>query len=271
MLTRVTSLLVCILFAVSCTKEPENSTVPAGDPAADNLKAGSLTTVSFAGYTWYVKNATGMGPGYNNWNPANVAVVNGKLQLTLTYNTVTGKWDCAEVWTTRNLGFGTYEWEVEGELDQLHQNVVLGLFNYLPTATQGGKKTAEIDIEFSKWGGAVTNIGGFTVWPNKTNLAEWTIRFPSDFDATHKVSRHSFKWSSKSVSFSSSDGFGTPASSTYSPLVTPTYYIPQLAQPVHMNLWVFGTVSGTSNNSIIGGAATATITISNFKFTKGSR
>lgn len=242
-----------------------------GNANDDNFKKGTLSpsaiqTVDFCGKLWNVKSGDGLGPGSNNWNPGNAWVDSyGKLHMKISYNTLKNKWDCAEIWTQELLGFGTYEWTVVGRIEKLHKNIVLGLFNYLPTTVQGAKKTAEIDIEFSKWGNDGNNKpGGFTVWPNKTNLNYWTYPFSTATTDILMETRHSFTWTSKSVSFRSTDVYGNMTSQTYAPS-RPTLYIPQTAEPAHINLWIWGgdpvTTSQAEDMSL-------ELIISNFTYTK---
>ena len=44
-----------------------------------------------------------------------------------------GAWTASELFTTDDLGFGTYQWQVDGPIDVYDKNVVLGLFVYGPT------------------------------------------------------------------------------------------------------------------------------------------
>ena len=210
-----------------------------------NLKSASAYTISFSGYTWYVKTGTGAGPGPNNWNPQNVWVdADGKLHLTITYNTVTRKWDCAEVWTTTSLGFGKFEWFVDGRIDLLDKNVVLGLFTY-PTSSVGPDGTNEIDIEYSHWGLAGSNIGDFGVYPAKyiSNYVKWSSDFPVALNGSYTTQR--FIWNTGSIKFQSLHGWVTDDTNE---IFTNTFsqsrsraknYIPQKASPVHINLWLY--------------------------------
>ena len=62
---------------------------------------------------------------------------------------VNGRWQCAEVFTVEKLGFGRYQWFVEGGIDKLDPVVVLGFFTY-PDETVGPDGTNEIDIEYTR-------------------------------------------------------------------------------------------------------------------------
>lgn len=58
-----------------------------------------------------------------------------------------GAWQCAEITSTQPLGFGTFQFWVDGPVDQLDKNIVLGLFQY-----GGTDGINEQDIEFSQFG-----------------------------------------------------------------------------------------------------------------------
>ena len=246
---------VLTLPLISCSKNEIS-----GDQNSDNnvLKSGplvgaTLKTITFSGYTWYVKSGNGMGPGPNNWNANNVFVdALGKLHLQIKYSSTTKKWECAEVWTTTNLGFGKYEWCVEGRIDLLDKNVVVGLFNY-PTASIGPDGTNEIDIEFSKWGNKNNKMGNFTVWPAQTGYAYST--FPYAISLTGTYTTHRFSWSSTGIFFQSLNGWRTDdtnviATQNFAPVASPTSLIPQSAEPVHINLWLFKGNAPSNNTSV---------------------
>ena len=97
---------------------------------ACNAFAGSEKTLEFSGYDWTVRNETGLsGPGPNLWDENNVWVDDhGWLHLKITRHG--DKWYCAEVFLPRRLGFGHYQWEITGNLDQYAPQIVVGLFNY---------------------------------------------------------------------------------------------------------------------------------------------
>src|ERR1700744_2244632 len=76
-------------------------------------------TLVWQGHTWNVRSAEGSGPGPNNWNSTNAFVdARGWLHLLITASSGSPNgYDCAELYTTDSLGFGTYQWQIEGRLD----------------------------------------------------------------------------------------------------------------------------------------------------------
>jgi hypothetical protein len=88
--------------------------------------------IQFSGYDWVVRDGSLSGPGPNTWNRSNVWMdENGDLHLKIS-RTESG-WTCAEVTTIERLGFGIYQFQVIGPIDQLDANVVFGMF----TTTEG--------------------------------------------------------------------------------------------------------------------------------------
>lgn len=227
-------------------------TVNSDELAPMKLKSG-VTTIKFSGYDWYVKEGSALGPGANEWSSGNVWVdTEGQLHLRISYNPTTQKWECAEVWTTTNMGFGKYEWFISGRIDQLDRNVVLGLFNY-PTGLRYPDGTNEIDIEFSKWGNENANIGNFVVWPAKliSGYSRWSATFPVSL--TGNYTTHRFNWTAGSIAFQSLHGWRTNDENLiYAKTFAPSpkkarNYIPQQSFPVHINLWLVGGKAPSNN------------------------
>jgi hypothetical protein len=201
-----------------------------------------LPTLRWGGIKWNIKAGAGIGPGPNNWNPANVFVdAGGDLHLAIT--NVAGTWSCAELSSDAPFGFGTFQWQVETPVDTLDPNVVLGLFLYGPP-TLGPDGTHEIDIEYRRAGVATGDDGRWTVFPNVVpgpSLARSAFALALGADPT-TTSR--LTWASTSVAFASLGGFQPPGSSTnalqswtYQP-ADPASSISPLPMPVHMNLWL---------------------------------
>lgn len=201
--------------------------------------ATSAATVSFAGYTWTVREGSG-GPGPNHWSASNVWVDGAGLHLRISQ--VNGVWSCAEVTLNGKLGFGHYQWQVDGRPDLFDRNIVLGLFNYPPPAI-GPDGTNEIDIEFAQWGDAGNpNRLNWTVYPPKLGPKNMHREIPLALSGS--ATTHRFAWSSSGVDYLSLHGWqdGTsdnPIGSWNDRPAQPKQHIPQKALPVHMNLWLF--------------------------------
>ena len=105
--------------------------------------------------------------------PSNVQVdTQGHLHLAITRQG--GRVTAAELFSKEDMGFGTYQWQIEGPVDRMDPHAVLGLFPYRPEHGIGRDGENEIDVEFSKWGN--TLCGGscnadFTIYPSSGNLA----------------------------------------------------------------------------------------------------
>ena len=108
----------------------------------------------------------GVAPG----DPANVELTpDGYLHLQITDRD--GKWTAGEVFTTDDMRFGTYQWIVEGDVYNMDQTTVLGLFTYGPVHHSGADAENEIDIEFSQWNKTCPHPcnADFTVYPSTGN------------------------------------------------------------------------------------------------------
>ena len=183
--------------------------------------------LQFDGHTWLVKSSTRrIGPGPNLFDP-NGAWVDGAGQLHLRIAKVNGKWQSAEVINQATLGRGTYSWTIQGDLDGLDRNAVLGLFTWNDDPAYHHR---EIDIEFARWGNAADPTNGqFVVQPYDTTGNLQRITQPSAVS----TSTHAYTWGASSVSFTSTSA--SPASWTYGG--------PDVPQPggenARMNLWLF--------------------------------
>jgi hypothetical protein len=200
---------------------------------------GWAKTIRFSGYDWTVRPSGTGGPGPNAWDEGNAWVdQSGSLHLRAAPRD--GAWYCSEVSTTTRLGFGRYQFQLVGRVDQLDRNVVLGLFNY-PPGDVGRGGTHEIDIEFARWGIPTAPIDNYTVWPVERALKSTSQSFHVTF--TGEASTHRFTWSPGSVLFQSllghrNDDANEVARWHYQP-VDPAARISQQPMPVHINLWCF--------------------------------
>jgi hypothetical protein len=222
--------------------------------AAARAQQPTPRTIDFSGYTWEVRQPGNGGPGPNDWDPANVFVdAQGRLHLRITQTTVPGDGvtapqvvrRCAEITTVQRLGLGRYEFQVTGPIDELNENVVLGLFDY-PTRDVGINGTNEIDIEFGKWGRPAANNGNFTVYhANDTPGGHdtHTFRFLHDDSASEPITTtESFTRYADRIVYACAlggreTGGRTVETWTYAP--TNRDLLPMKPLPVHVNLWLF--------------------------------
>jgi len=200
------------------------------------LMSTSLAQITWQGYNWHVKEGTRLGPGPNNWASKNAYVdSNGGLHLKITNDG--GVWNCAEVWTTQNFGFGTYQWQIDGQIDQFDREIVLGLFHY-----NGPDGINEIDIEYALWGVADNHNGWWTVYPSTTGYSPTSNGFPFTLSGTYTTSR--YNWTSTGVNYRLLGGFQPLGSNTntmqsWDFVPSPSSRVPQRPMSVHMNLWLF--------------------------------
>jgi hypothetical protein len=196
--------------------------------------------VDFAGYTWLVRSYGG-GPGPNEWREANVVVDADGLHLTIQQDGEV--WTCAEVLMMGDpLGFGTYEFEVTGDLAALDTNAVLGLFNYPGSGEIGPDGTNEIDIEIAQWGDLQNpNRLNWNIYPAVEGGGKGNHALPLSLPAGG--STHRFTWSAQSIDYASFEGLASAGATqpigswTYAP-AEPARDIPQSPLVVHMNLWL---------------------------------
>lgn len=215
--------------------------------------AAEARVVNFSGYTWWVKNSTGLvgpGPNYFSNSTDNVWVDgSGRLHLKITYDSASHHWKSAEMWALNSLGYGTYRFTLETEVDNLDPSAVLGLFTYLDD-------NHEIDIEFSKWGWAPeTNTGGYSCQPY--TIKGNTTTFPMS-SAAHSV--HSFNWTPSRIDYQSTDGTNTISSWSYTGASIPPHRSPDFLELAHMNLWLSGGAAPQNGQPV-------EVIISSFQFT----
>jgi hypothetical protein len=201
--------------------------------AAAAPAAQAATTIAWKGHTWQV--TTGGMAGVCQGDPKNVSV-DGEGYLHFKITSTAGTCTAAEVFTTDKLGFGTYQWQVDGPIDTYDKNVVLGFFPYGPAAGIGADGTNEIDIEYSRWGQADGPNGDWTDYPASGNtVGELSYSFSLD-GATLSTSR--FAWSRTGITSSLFGGLtgvdstaGLIKSWSYAP-ANPTVNVPQQPLPL---------------------------------------
>ncbi|HEY2721057.1 MAG TPA: glycoside hydrolase family 16 protein [Chitinophagaceae bacterium] len=216
------SLLLIIVFSFSVAKEQTMNS--------------SEQKIKFSGFTWAVRNTLNkQGPGPNYFKTDNVRVdEQGYLHLLITKNPASGEWTCAEITMDSLLGYGTYQFVVDGPIDKTDKNVVLGLFNY-----SGNDGLDEMDIEFARWGNNNYPNLNYTIWPAEPAFKNASA--VKEFSLESNVSTHYFRRTADSVICSSFNGDTADADKLiYSSIFTkPAASISKLSMPVHINLWLF--------------------------------
>ena len=213
-------------------------------------------TFEWMGYTWAPTNG-GMA-GMVKGDPANVSIdSNGYLHLRIVNRD--GAYTAAEVFTTQTLGFGTYQWQIEGALDKMDKSTVLGLFNYGAKAGIGVDSENEIDIEFSQWNDTCHGCNAdFTFYPSTGNKLLGPMEDNFTYNANGStLTTARFTWSSDRIVATIMRGL-QPIDTTADVLQTITFAppdytarIPQRPLPLAMNLWCFRATPAASQEVII--------------------
>jgi hypothetical protein len=218
-------------------------------------------TIKWSGYTWRVKEpAEATGPGPNFWSGSNVWVDgSGWLHLRVSKNTATGHWECAEVASTESFGMGTYQWQIDADIDKFDKNLVLGLFDYSGTDARD-----EIDIEFARWGNSSYPNLNYTVYPKAGDPPRHTS-FSTEFTSpngtytTHKFTRTADKITFKTLYGHVND---EPRDNLFisKEFKSPSVSISSVSMPVLLNLWLFKGQAPTDDKPF-------EVVIHSFKFT----
>jgi hypothetical protein len=213
-------------------------------------------TIQWAGRSWILTNG-GMA-GVAKGDPANVSVdSNGYLHLRIVNRN--GTFTAAELFSTENLGFGTYQWQVQGAVDKMDPTTVLGLFNYGAHAHIGVDAENEIDIEFSQWGNTCHGCNAdFTFYPATDNKSLGPMEDNFTYNPNGSaLTTARFEWSSTRIVGTIMAGLqpiGTTANVLQTLTFAPPDYaarIPQVALPVAMNLWCFKSLPASDQEVIL--------------------
>jgi hypothetical protein len=200
-------------------------------------------TIRWSGREWKVTRG-GMA-GVAKGDPANVTI-DGKGYLHLRIVKRDGQWTSAEVFTVEEMGFGTYQWIVEGDVYRMDPTTVLGLFPYGPVHHKGADAENEIDIEFSQWNKTCHGCDAdFTVYPatghhRPEGKSAWEDNF---YVMGGTLTTARMEWSRERIVFTLMNG-AKAIGETGDVIKTETYAssvedIPQVTMPVGINLWCF--------------------------------
>ncbi|MDB5014049.1 MAG: hypothetical protein JWQ25_2251 [Daejeonella sp.] len=250
-------IIFLVIFAAACKKADGPLDFQQSRQTLTSDAKVSATTIQFSGYSWTVKNSGCdlFGPGPIVWNEQNVWVdSSGRLHLKLCKNPITNRWECAEVKSVQSFRYGTYEWKVEGAVNALDRNVVLGFFNY-----NGQDGLHEMDIEFARWGVQANLPLNYTVYPTSTGHPTYHNAYDFTMDGTYTT--HRFTRTNKTVVYKSLGGFQDGDINLFrTATCAAPYTVSTLSMPIYMNLWLFQGVSPTNNTSV-------EIIIHSFKYT----
>jgi hypothetical protein len=213
-------------------------------------------TLEWMGYIW-IPTDGGMA-GIVKGDPANVSIdSNGYLHLRIVNRN--GSYTAAEVFTAQTLGFGTYQWQIEGAIDKMDKSTVLGLFNYGARAGIGVDSENEIDIEFSQWNDTCHGCNAdFTFYPATGNKLLGPMEDNFTYNPKGSVlTTARFEWSSDRIVATIMRGLQT-IDTTAGVLQTFTFAphdytarIPQRPLPLAMNLWCFRATPATDQEVIV--------------------
>jgi hypothetical protein len=157
-----------------------------------------------------------------------------------------GVYTASEIFSTDKMGYGTYQWWIQGSIDNMDKSTVLGLFPYGPVAGIGKDAENELDIEFSKWNNTLcsgTCNADFTFYPSTGNRSLGPTE--KDFNIALKggtLTTARLVWTPTSVTGTVMSGLqpvGTTANVLETWTFAPSDYkarIPQLPLPTGMNL-----------------------------------
>jgi hypothetical protein len=251
--TRFAALLVGTNYNLDCVlglaNLPTNAYAQAIAKTVVTRPSPGVRFLNFSGYDWLVKTSTGqVGPGPNYFSNATNNVwtdTNGGLHLRITYPS--NAWQCAEIISARTFGTGSYRFELNSVVNDLNQNVTLGLFTYSddPAFTD-----REIDVECGRWQNATdTNNAQFVVQPYY--LANQLVRYrvPPGLDD----SIHLFVWETNRISWQSQTGAYAAAATNLisSYAFTKAANVPQSGdESVHLNLWLINGNPPTDSNEV---------------------
>jgi hypothetical protein len=177
---------------------PPATVSPTPLPTASPAQSSTERIISFSGYDWSVRKTQlteGPGPNYFSDSSDNAWVDElGQLHLKITNRN--GVWYCSSIATLKTLGYGKYKFYTASRVDQLPDNVVLGLFTWDDAPDYNHR---EIDIEFAKWGYPTGTNTDYVVQTSAkvNNYTSSKTLLSGDY------STHTFDWSAAKIDFQS--------------------------------------------------------------------
>ena len=171
-----------------------------GEGAAPALPSPKI--LNFSGYEWTASAGPIFHAGSRNFfDPAN-AWTDERGALHLRISGSPGKWAAAEVKLTRNLGYGTYRFQVR-DVSHLEPSALLTLVTWDGVGTESTRR--ELDVELGRWGYLENSNVHYVVQPYYVPANLVAFRVPPD------LYTHSFRWEPGKVAFSTVAGSGNSA------------------------------------------------------------
>lgn len=155
-------------------------------------------TIHFSGYDWIAQGADNDTAGETQSYDPNNAWVDEKGYLHLRMNERDGHWYCAEIHTTRSLGYGTYQFVVQ-DTGHLDPSGTFRIFAYdLLLANE--RRNDELDIELSRWDDLKGKNARYVLQPY------YVPKHVAKFEAPAGELTHTFRWEPGEVSFRTLQG-----------------------------------------------------------------
>jgi hypothetical protein len=185
--------VTCILFTGGCMVDrSDDNTLPA------EMEPKRILT--FAGHEWGVKYGDQLGPGPNDFSDSEDSLwvdEDGRLHMTIIKRG--GKWFCTEAINRQSLGYGSYVFTLNSRVDQLDENIILGMFTWDTHAPEYNYR--EIDFEFGKWQKPENENSQFVIqpWTREGN----THRYDITYDGPTETTTHVMDWRPDGIHFQS--------------------------------------------------------------------
>ncbi len=204
----VSAICLGILLLVGC----KQSKPPGPDTSVNTESFGRVgDSIRFAGLDWTVKiyetSKWGPGDNYFSGNESDITLdSNGYLHMKIVQRN--GKWYSTEVVSDDNMGYGTYIFTIDDDLENITENIVLGLFTW-DDNTFYSDANSEVDIEISKWGDkSDLRTLQYGVQPINfgTLYAERMYRPEYPLGKLTGVTTHGFTWADSTISWASYSG-----------------------------------------------------------------
>jgi hypothetical protein len=150
--------------------------------------------ISFAGYDWWVLFSDGLIEGNYYSDISSQVYVDDDGYLRLNITQAGSDYHCSEVACYDSLGYGRYIYTLQSDVNSLDPNAVLDLFTWEDDVEQYNNR--QMNIEFSRWGNPVNDLGRYIVqpWDANGNIQEFDVNSTG-------VTTHELNWQQGQVDF----------------------------------------------------------------------